>query len=467
VVSGTLYKNRSVVSFLQRLFDPILIIALHFLISAAFGKAADQAGMLLAVVTALLVVAIFPAVGIYRSHRTEPLTSQVPRLLAGWGLVAAALLLVGFLSKTTDMLPRRILLAWGLSTPAVLLTIHIALGYGLRRIRMRGRNTRVAIVVGAGETAVALAQRILSMPDWGLRLAGFFCADDEDPVSPHALGISGLGRLVDVVPYVRDNGVSHVYLALPPTATEQIATLLHELSDTTASVYLVPFVGSLRTFNFTVEQMDGMPLCALCETPFENELKLIAKRLTDLVFAGAALILLAPVLVGLAIGCKLSSPGPILFKQRRFGLQGREFLVFKFRTMTVMEDGAEIIQATRNDARCTPFGAFLRRTSLDELPQLVNVLMGTMSMVGPRPLSVAHNEQYRKLIEGYMVRHKVKPGITGWAQINGLRGETDTLDKMQRRVDYDLHYLEHWSLGFDIMILLKTPMVVVRGDGAY
>ena len=157
----------------------------------------------------------------------------------------------------------------------------------------------------------------------------------------------------------------------------------------------------------------------------------------------------------------------MLFKQRRFGLNGREFLVFKFRTMTVMEDGAEVRQATKNDARCTPFGAFLRRTSLDELPQLFNVLVGTMSMVGPRPLPIALNEQYRKLIDGYMVRHKVKPGITGWAQVNGLRGETDTLDKMQRRVDYDLHYLENWSLGFDILILLKTPLVVVRGDGAY
>jgi putative colanic acid biosynthesis UDP-glucose lipid carrier transferase len=174
-----------------------------------------------------------------------------------------------------------------------------------------------------------------------------------------------------------------------------------------------------------------------------------------------------PLLLILAAGVKLSSPGPIIFKQRRYGLDGHEILVYKFRSMRVCEDGGTIRQAGREDPRITPFGAFIRRTSLGELPQFINVLQGRMSVVGPRPHAVAHNEQYRKLIKGYMLRHKVKPGITGWAQVNGLRGETETLDKMRARIQYDIDYMRNWSLGFDLMIIGKTLVVVWRDQNAY
>jgi len=175
----------------------------------------------------------------------------------------------------------------------------------------------------------------------------------------------------------------------------------------------------------------------------------------------------SPVMAAIAVGVKTGSPGPVLFKQRRYGLDGDEIVVYKFRSMTVSEDGAVVTQARKNDARVTRFGAFLRKSSLDELPQFINVLQGRMSIVGPRPHAVAHNEQYRKLIKGYMLRHKVKPGITGWAQVNGLRGETDTLDKMQARVACDIEYLRNWSLMFDLMIILKTVLVVFRDRNAY
>ncbi|HEY9847420.1 MAG TPA: exopolysaccharide biosynthesis polyprenyl glycosylphosphotransferase, partial [Candidatus Caenarcaniphilales bacterium] len=174
-----------------------------------------------------------------------------------------------------------------------------------------------------------------------------------------------------------------------------------------------------------------------------------------------------PLMILIALGVKVSSPGPILFKQRRYGLNGQEILVYKFRSMTVMEDGETVLQAKRNDFRITKFGAFLRRTSLDELPQFINVLQGRMSIVGPRPHAVAHNEQYRKLISGYMLRHKVKPGITGCAQVHGFRGETDTLDKMQKRVEYDLQYLKNWSLGLDLQIIFKTALVFFHNRNAY
>jgi len=209
-----------------------------------------------------------------------------------------------------------------------------------------------------------------------------------------------------------------------------------------------------------------MPVVAVCETPFTG-INGIIKRATDLLLATLILILISPLLLIIAIGVKVTSPGPVIFKQRRYGLDGEEILVYKFRSMSVCEDGGQIQQAKKNDQRITPLGAFLRKSSLDELPQFINVLQGRMSIVGPRPHAVAHNEMYRKLINGYMVRHKVKPGITGWAQINGLRGETETLDKMKARIDFDLDYLRNWSPMLDLKIIVNTVGVVLKDQHAY
>jgi putative colanic acid biosynthesis UDP-glucose lipid carrier transferase len=209
-----------------------------------------------------------------------------------------------------------------------------------------------------------------------------------------------------------------------------------------------------------------MPVLAVCETPFHG-INGIIKRFSDIVLASAILALIAPVMLMIAVGIKRTSPGPVFFKQRRYGLDGREIYVYKFRSMTVCEDGGEIKQATRDDQRVTRFGAFLRATSLDELPQFINVLQGRMSVVGPRPHAVAHNEMYRKLISGYMIRHKVRPGITGLAQVNGERGETATLERMQARINYDLDYLRNWSLLLDLQIIFKTIFVVLKKQNAY
>ncbi|HJQ63865.1 MAG TPA: exopolysaccharide biosynthesis polyprenyl glycosylphosphotransferase, partial [Burkholderiales bacterium] len=215
-----------------------------------------------------------------------------------------------------------------------------------------------------------------------------------------------------------------------------------------------------------MDTVGDMPVVAVCETPFYG-LNGLIKRASDLVLATAILALIFPLMLAIALGVKYTSPGPVLFKQRRYGVDGREIVVYKFRTMTVVEDAGEIRQATRDDRRITSFGAFLRRNSLDELPQFINVVQGRMSIVGPRPHAVAHNELYRKLIKGYMIRHKVKPGITGLAQINGLRGETETLEKMKARIEYDLAYLRNWSLRLDLQIIWKTIFVVLRKENAY
>jgi putative colanic acid biosynthesis UDP-glucose lipid carrier transferase len=249
-------------------------------------------------------------------------------------------------------------------------------------------------------------------------------------------------------------------------AHPRLLQLLDGMKDTTASVYFVPDIFITDLIQARIDDINGVPVMAVCETPIVG-VNALFKRAGDIVMAATGLVLLAPLMALIAVGVKRSSPGPIFFRQRRYGLDGRPITVLKFRTMTVIENGEHVTQATRNDPRVTRLGAFLRRTSLDELPQLINVLQGTMSMVGPRPHAVAHNEQYRRLIKGYMVRHKVKPGITGWAQVNGCRGETDSVDKMQKRIEYDLEYLRRWSLGFDLLIVFKTALIVLRRTNAY
>jgi len=235
------------------------------------------------------------------------------------------------------------------------------------------------------------------------------------------------------------------------------------LRDTTASVYFVPDAFAFDLIQGRLVEIDGMPALSICDTPFYG-MDAVLKRTMDLVLAGLAVIVVSPIMLSVAAAVKLTSKGPAIFRQRRYGLNGEEILVYKFRSMYTTDDGAVIKQATRTDTRITPVGRFIRRTSLDELPQLFNVLRGTMSLVGPRPHAVAHNEEYRKLISGYMIRHKVRPGITGLAQVHGQRGETDTLEKMSERVRIDLEYLRHWSPWLDIVILVKTLWMIVRGS---
>jgi putative colanic acid biosynthesis UDP-glucose lipid carrier transferase len=238
------------------------------------------------------------------------------------------------------------------------------------------------------------------------------------------------------------------------------------LRDTTASIYFVPDIFVMDLIQSRTADISGVPVVAMCETPFQGS-RGVVKRFMDIGLSLVALVLLAPVLLVIGALIRLGSPGPAIFRQRRYGLDGQIIDIYKFRTMTVTEDGEQIQQATRNDSRVTPIGRFLRRYSIDELPQLLNVLEGSMSLVGPRPHAVAHNEEYRRLIKGYMVRHKVLPGITGLAQVNGCRGETSRLEDMRRRIDYDLDYLRHWSPTLDLRILTQTLVRVLRDRKAY
>jgi len=386
-------------------------------------------------------------------------------VLTGWLVIVGLLLLIGWATQTLGSFDVRVILTWVFATPILLFVARLLMPLVLPRLMAAEGVQRVAVIAGDGELGRKLAERIKSAPFLGVRLAGHF-----DDRSAKRLGGADsrevLGSLSELADYVKTHRVDLIYLTLPMASQPRILKLLEELRDTTASIYFAPDIFLFDLIQARMDAIGGVPVVAVCETPFYGLSGLI-KRASDIVLASAALVVALPVFLAIAIGIKLTSPGPVLFTQRRYGLDGKEIIVYKFRTMTVLEDGNVVKQATRDDRRVTPFGAFLRKYSLDELPQFVNILQGRMSVVGPRPHAVAHNEMYRKLITGYMIRHKVKPGITGWAQVNGLRGETDTLDKMRARIEYDLSYLRNWSLQLDLQIVLKTVLVVLRTQNVY
>jgi putative colanic acid biosynthesis UDP-glucose lipid carrier transferase len=386
------------------------------------------------------------------------------RIFQEWLLVSAALLLLAFALKVTELFSRRVILTWFVIAPFVV----VGAQFGLRRFAsfaaLRGSIAQSHVIVGANALGRRLAQRLQANPHRGV-FKGFF--DDRD--GDRLAGVSEeqlLGSMEDIAQYVRLNAVSCIYVCLPIRAERRVMRLMKELQDTTASVYFVPDIFVFDLIQAQFAEIDGIPLVAVCETPFRG-MNGVLKRATDIVMSSILLAVIWPLMLAIALGVRRSSPGPVIFKQRRYGLDGEPITVYKFRTMTVCEDHNQIVQARREDPRVTRFGAFLRRTSMDELPQLFNVLLGTMSLVGPRPHVVSQNEEYRKVIDGYMRRHKVRPGITGWAQVNGLRGETDTVDKMKRRVDYDIEYLRNWSLSLDLSILMRTARLVLRDRNAY
>ncbi|MGQ0652082.1 MAG: undecaprenyl-phosphate glucose phosphotransferase [Betaproteobacteria bacterium] len=385
-------------------------------------------------------------------------------IVTGWAAIVSLLALLGWASHTIEVFDPRILLAWALATPAALFAAHRLLPRFLPRLLAAEGIARTAVVAGANELGKRLAERLRADPLLGVRFAGWF--DDRSPERLHVPPGQNLGAIAGLADYVRRNNVDIIYVALPMASQPRILRLLEDLRDTTASIYFVPDIFVYDLIQARVDSIGAIPVVAVCETPYYG-FNGVLKRLSDIVLASVILLLISPLMLAIAIGVKLSSPGPVLFKQRRYGVDGRKIVVYKFRSMTVAEDGDVVKQATKNDSRVTKFGAFLRKTSLDELPQFINVVQGRMSVVGPRPHAVAHNELYRKLIRGYMIRHKVRPGITGLAQVNGWRGETETVDKMKGRIEQDLEYLRRWSLLLDLQILLKTVVVVLKKRNAY
>ncbi|ADE16335.1 Undecaprenyl-phosphate glucose phosphotransferase [Nitrosococcus halophilus Nc 4] len=465
-VSRTYYGEHAGVVFLQRLINAFVASASIYPIGLIYGTHMEKpyySG--LSIVTFMLALGMFEAVGIYQARTRLSFQSLLRRFTLAWIIVVFELLFLGYAIKLSEVYSRKILLTWFIASPMLTLLAHEAVRFLCYRIFNLKYKTRHAIIIGINDLSRQLVETIKYNKRLGIEVDGFL--DDRAKDRTGALTEGHLlGRLSELPTLTRQRKIDTIFIALPLTQQQRIIDLVDALRDTTASIYYLPNVLLFDLIQARLDDIDGVPVVALCETPFYG-MKALVKRLSDIVMATFILFLLSPLMLLIAIGVKLSSPGPILFKQHRYGLDGQEILVYKFRSMTVCEDGETVTQATRSDPRTTPLGFFLRHTSLDELPQFINVLQGSMSVIGPRPHAVVHNEQYRKKIKGYMIRHKVKPGITGLAQVRGFRGETKILEEMEARVESDIEYMRNWSLTLDFQILLKTFLVLFNNEKAY
>jgi putative colanic acid biosysnthesis UDP-glucose lipid carrier transferase len=442
-----------------------LLISLHVMERGSLNKLY----LLAALVTIFVFYFFAPLFNLYRSWRDTSFWSGLNTLIKVWLLTVFTVVCLGFITKTSAQYSRMVVGFWFILAPFALSLWRFVLLSVLYNIRQRGRNSRTAVIAGADDNRGAhVGKIILNNPSLGIRLLGFY--DDLKPQGyKPLLGHSAqvLGVLDDIYPDVRDGKIDRVYIALPFKAVEKTRKLVYQLADTAANVFLVPDFLAFDLLQAHWLSLKGVPMISVYDSPYSG-IESWIKRVEDIVLSSLILLVAGIPMLAIALGVKLSSPGPVIFKQPRYGMSGEEIIVWKFRTMTVCEDGTdECVQATKEDARLTRFGAFLRKYSLDELPQFINVLQGRMTIVGPRPHAIAHNEYYRKRIPGYMLRHKAKPGITGYAQINGWRGETNTLEKMEKRVEYDLEYMRNWSLWLDLKIIFLTIFKGVKGENAY
>ena len=452
------------ISFFQRVLDPLIIMGTLYLSSLLYHETFTGYSLVLMILAFFISSAVYQHIDPYRTWRSGRMLAYARDTVFGWCITIGVLLFLGSASGLAYYYDERVVLAWFVATPVTLLVSHIA----VRRASGgpdKNNEVRSVVVIGANAVGIKFAGICERHSNLFMHMRGFF-DDRTDDRHPAGLRHPMLGKMSEIAAYVREHNIKMIFISQPISAQPRIRKLLDELQDTTASVYFLPDIYIFDLMQARFDNVGGMPVIAIQETPFMG-LNSMIKRSSDIVFGSAILLMLVPVMIAIAVAVRATSPGPVIFRQRRYGLYGEEIIVYKFRSMTVTDDGKTIVQASKNDQRVTPIGAFLRRSSLDELPQFINVLQGRMSIVGPRPHAVAHNEQYRKLIKGYMLRHKVKPGITGWAQVNGLRGETQTLDKMEARIQYDLDYLRNWSLWLDLWIILKTVKVVLTRENAH
>lgn len=417
------------------------------------------------VIAGLLTTLLFSVIArfsdIYTSWTARPFTEEILHVIFTWLATFFVIIFVTFITKTSAHFSRVTLISWLVATPAILVLARFGLRRVFSHLRLLGINNKKIAIAGMTEIGLRFAQELEANPDYGYQVVGFYadkkqhknaCKNTCDEINKH---YPTLGDYDDLILSAQSGEWEQIYLAIPSESKKRIAHLLDRLSDTATPIRMIPdyFTSSLLKSKYL--EIVKTPILCIYDSPFSAHNAWI-KRIEDILVGSLILLLISPILILISLAVKYTSEGPIIFKQSRYGLKGEKIKVWKFRTMTVCENGNEVKQATKNDSRFTPIGAFLRKTSLDELPQFFNVLTGDMSIVGPRPHAVVHNEEYRTIIPGYMLRHLVKPGITGWAQINGWRGETDTIYKMRKRLEFDLEYMREWSLWLDIKIIIFT-----------
>ena len=441
---------------LSRAIDNLLIFLALFTSLQIYDIPLSPEYLLICLISLVLFSLFAENQELYQGWRGAPMFDEAVRILVSW-LTTCLLIVSGlFIAHSSFDFSKPVIELWLPLTPLAIILFHTTRRSIMSFLRMHGLNTRYYAILGANTLGLRLKIALSEMPWLGYSFVGFF--DDrveiqEDRINETAEPLSG--NFKDLLTLAQNEQIDHIYITLPLRAEIRINQLIQELADSTVSVNIVPDFFTFNLIQSKWSNVQGIPVVSVFDTPFSS-LDGATKRIEDLLLCAIILPLITLPMLIIAIAIKLTSPGPVIFKQKRYGIKGEQIEVWKFRSMSVCENGDTIKQATVNDSRITPLGAFLRRTSLDELPQFLNVLQGTMSVVGPRPHAVAHNEYYRKQIQGYMLRHKVKPGITGQAQINGCRGETDTIEKMEARVHHDLEYLRNWSLWLDVKIVFLT-----------
>ncbi len=390
---------------------------------------------------------------VYRSFRGQYGFKALSRILFGWFTTGALLLVILVFTHQSHYFSRLWLGTWWLLLLMFLVFSRVLIYFLLAYLRAKGKDQRTIHIVG-DIGSKALVEFKLNENKWsGYSIGGFFDVNDMP--------------LDTLITNIEKEANDEVWICLPLAQGGLLQEVMCELDQFTKSVRFVPNIQDLRLLNHRVYETAGLSIMTLSASPHVG-IDSVVKRLEDIVLGLCFFLLSLPVMVFIAISIKLTSPGPILFKQKRHGINGKEIKVYKFRSMKIhQEANGKVTQATENDDRITKVGKFIRRTSLDELPQFYNVIQGRMSIVGPRPHALAHNQEYQQKVEAYMARHKVKPGITGWAQVNGFRGETDTLEKMQKRVEYDLYYIDNWSVWFDLKIISRTFLTGFINDNAH
>jgi putative colanic acid biosynthesis UDP-glucose lipid carrier transferase len=462
-----LKKHEELVDATQRLADAS-VIAIAQLLAVWMYRDAWRASTTTA--TALGIVTFMLAGefgGLYRPWRTESLAREARDLLVAWASVPFGLAAFTFVTKTSTSYSRGASLLWFALAPLLLTIVRAVVRYALRYLRATGMNQRRVAILGSTDDAQQLAMALAESPWLGLKLIGIY--DDRKQDRRYRIDREDchvLGDFDDMIRDARAGRIDTIYVALPMSARHRNEELFRALSDTTVAVYMVAGLFNYNLMRARWSNVGGIPVVSIHESALDGSAALL-KRIEDLVVGSLILALAALPMLAIAIAIKVTSPGPIIFRQWRYGRNGKRIRVLKFRTMTTCDDGPVVKQATKNDSRITALGRFLRRTSMDELPQFLQVITGELSIVGPRPHAVAHNEAYRTQIEGYMLRHMVKPGITGWAQVNGWRGETATLDKMEGRIQRDLEYVRNWSLLWDLEIIVRTVFGAKKNQNAY
>lgn len=408
---------------------------------------------------------LFTQLDLYSSWRGRSMLSMFGHLASSWAVVLLIGLFFSFLIHHVGSLSRLWLFYW-YGTGIIALIFSRSVVYSiLSFMRRKGLNSKRVVIVGYGPIGQEMHRRADEQSWFGYDVKAVY-PGSETPKSKLSSAVERIDSLQGIQDFVARNHIHEIWITLPMSASAELQSLQYLLRNALVDIRWIPDTMSMQILSHKMIHFLGLPAVELNQ-PVSGGVHGIAKDLFDKLFAMTALILLAPLFLVLAILIKLSSPGPVFFKQPRLGLNGKSFNVYKFRSMKMHEEHGTVTQATQDDPRVTKIGRFIRRTSLDELPQFINVLRGEMSVVGPRPHALQHNEMYKDKLEMYMLRHRVKPGITGWAQIHGYRGETDTVDKMAKRVEFDLHYIQNWTLWMDIKIILWTAFKGWTGNNAY